>query len=481
MRSNFQAIGGMAMAMAAAFAAAHPVQADTGGGCFGDTAIETGGPAEGALPVDLGDWRTAWRLTRNAMIEADPGMQRDPTSVMVQFTESADEGQRAMVRAAIGGTVIETWDLVPGLEHLAIACSVDDAVAIATMVGGATGAVEFAEPDAIARVSGTPDDALFARQWALQNRGQTVNNVRGTAGDDIRATAAWGLTTGSDSIVVAMVDTGILRTHEDLAANIWRNPGETASNRVDDDHDGYVDDTWGWDFYNNDNDPTDDHGHGTHTAGTVGAAGNNHVGVSGVCWNVRLAALKVGSRTGAIVVSAAVGALDYCVKKHIMVSNHSWGGPVAMRSFSAAVTRARAAGHLLVCAAGNDGTSNDSLPSYPASLSQDNVISVAATDARDALASYSNRGVRTVDLGAPGSNILSTYIHGTSNGTYAYLSGTSMAAPHVTGAAALVWSRHSDWGYAQVRTRLLDTVRPVASLHGLVATGGVLDVGEAVR
>ena len=400
---------------------------------------------------------------------------------MVMFAERASDEQRAFIRSAIGGAVVETWSSLPNLEHIAIPGDVEKAIAVVSMLGESTGAVEFVEPDFIAHLGGIPNDPGFGSLWGMNNTGQTVNSDPGVAGADVDANLAWDVATGSTAMVVGMADSGIRATHEDLAANRWTNPGEIANNGFDDDGNGRIDDTWGWDFYNNDKDPTDDNGHGTHTAGTVGAVGNNGKGVAGVCWNVRLAGLKIGSRTGSILLSAGISAVDYCIAKGIKVSNHSWGGGSFSSSFNAVVTRARNAGHLLVCAAGNNGANSETAPQYPASYTQDNIIAVASTDNNDALSSFSNYGSTRVDLGAPGSTILSTYIRNSSNTTYAYLSGTSMATPHVTGAAALVWGQNPSWTYSQVRSKLLSTVRTIPALGGKCVTGGVLNVNNAVR
>ena len=464
----FTLISGLAVAPALAAGDGQPIRKARADG------------AAGPVPA-AGDWRDDWRRNRNALIEADPSLEFDPTSIVVQFAPGATEEQRALVRAAVGGGVVETWQLVPGLEHIAIPGGVEAAIDAISVIGEATGTVEFVEPDFIAHIGANPNDPGFANLWGMNNTGQTVNSDPGAAGADIDANLAWDVTTGSSAFVVGMADSGIRSTHEDLAANRWTNPGEIAGNNIDDDGNGRIDDTWGWDFYNNDKDPTDDNGHGTHTAGTVGAVGNNGKGVAGVCWNVRLAGLKIGSRSGSISLTAAISALDYCIGKGIRLSNHSWGGGSSSSSFSAAVDRARAAGHLLVCAAGNSGANSETAPQYPASYPQDNIIAVASTTNDDTLSSFSNYGATRVDLGAPGSNVYSTYIRNNANNAYAYLSGTSMATPHVTGAAALVWDQNPSWTYAQVRGKILSTVRPISALSGKCVTGGVLNASAAVR
>ncbi|MBX3382270.1 MAG: S8 family serine peptidase [Phycisphaeraceae bacterium] len=431
-----------------------------------------------SAPADLS---SIWRQQRDAHLEFFPDAPFDPSSILVKWSDDSTEELRAAIRLTIGGQTLQTWELVPGLEHMFVPGNAEDAVKLVDQMGGALGIIDFVEPDYFYSIIATPNDTYYGLLWGLNNTGQTVNGDPGTAGADIDANLAWDVTTGSSAVVVGMADSGIRRTHEDLSVNIWSNPGETAGNKRDDDGNGLVDDTWGWDFWNNDNDPTDDNGHGTHTAGTVGAAGNNGKGVTGVCWHVRMVALKIGSRTGAVSSSAGISAINYCVNKGIKVSNHSWGGTSYSSAFDSAVTSARNAGHMLVCAAGNSSVNNDSTPFYPASYPQDNVISVASIDNDDKLSTFSNYGATRVDLGAPGTNIASTYINRNANNAYAYLSGTSMAAPHVTGVAALVWSVNPDWSYAQVRDKILTSVRPISALSGKTVTGGVLNANNAVR
>lgn len=423
----------------------------------------------------------SWRAARDAYLASNPDAPYDATSMLIQWAEGASAEDRATMTELLGLESIQTWSLVPGLEHVRVFGDIDATLAAAAELGEAMGLVTYVEPDHFYKINATPNDSFYGLLWGMNNTGQTVNNDPGVAGADIDANLAWDVSTGSASMVVGIADSGFRSTHEDLAGNRWTNPGEIAGNGIDDDSNGYVDDVWGWDFWNNDRDPTDDNGHGTHTAGTVGAVGNNGRGVAGVCWTVRLVGLKIGSRTGSVSTTAGISAVNYCVGKGIKLSNHSWGGTGFSSSFNTAITNAAAAGHMLVCAAGNSGINNDSTPFYPASYTQDNVIAVASTNNNDGLSSFSNYGATRVDLAAPGENIASTYISRNSNTTYSYLSGTSMAAPHVTGAAALVWSVNPTWTYAQVRSKILSTVRPVPALAGKCVTGGVLNVNNAVR
>jgi subtilisin family serine protease len=439
-----------------------------------------GGPVKADGP---GDWTQAWRQNRNILIDEDATLKYDPTSIIVKFFDGVSQEDKDVFYGLMEMRRIEKLGNTD-MEHVAINDSAENMVFLAREIGAELGIVEFAEPDYIFHLNATPNDSFYSLLWGMNNTGQTVNRDRGTANADIDANLAWDVWTGSSSFVVGMCDSGILLNHQDLAANIWQNPGEIAGNGIDDDGNGYVDDKNGWDFFNNDSNPTDDNGHGTHTAGTVGAVGNNGLGVTGVCWNVKLAALKIGSASGSISVTAAINAINYCVGKGIKVSNHSWGGGAASSALNAAISNARTAGHLIVAAAGNGGSdgrgdNNDSLPSYPASYTQDNIIAVAAIDNDNKLAAFSNYGVTSVDLAAPGVTIASSYNSSTSS--YVYLNGTSMATPAVAGAVALVWSKNPTWTYSQVRSKILSTTKPLTSLSGKTVTGGCLNVNNAIR
>ncbi|MFQ6113945.1 MAG: S8 family peptidase, partial [bacterium] len=286
--------------------------------------------------------------------------------------------------------------------------------------------------------------------------------------------------TGSKSIIVGVIDTGVDPEHEDLAANIRINQGEFGSgkenNNVDDDGNGFVDDFQGWDFINDDNDPFDDNDHGTHVSGTVGAVGNNNKGVVGVNWNVSILPLKFLGSDGSGTSIDAIEAILYATDMGAKVLSNSWGGGGFSRTLEDAVKFARDHGVLFVAAAGNESSNNDSFPTYPANYEVDNVISVAASTSRDNLAGFSNFGKRTVDLAAPGSNIVSTL----PLNRYGSLSGTSMATPHVSGAAALVWAQYPNITMSQVKIRILGSVDRNSDLANRVATGGRLNVNKAL-
>ena len=315
-----------------------------------------------------------------------------------------------------------------------------------------------------------PSDGFFSYLWGLHNTGQTG----GTPDADIDAPEAWDISTGSGSVVVAVIDTGVLYSHSDLASNIWNNTGEIPDNGIDDDGNGYVDDIRGWDFANNDNDPTDDHSHGTHVSGTIGAVGNNGIGVAGINWQVKIMPLKAFNSAGSGFLSAEIDAIEYANKKGAVVISNSWGGGSFSQSLKDVIDESPA---VVVCAAGNSATDNDATPFYPAGYSSPNIIAVAASDHNDALASFSNFGSGSVDLAAPGSSILSTT---NATGTYIYKSGTSMATPHVSGVAALVKAVNQSLSSAETITIILSTVDAKSSLSGKVATGGRLNAYQAV-
>ena len=386
-----------------------------------------------------------------------------PGEVLVKFKPGAPGAERSRARSEVAAlkerefrSRAEHWRLPPGL-------STEEAIARLRR----NPHVEYAEPNYIVHAALAPNDASYSLLWGLHNTGQTG----GLSGADIGAEAAWSVSTGSAGVLVGVLDSGIDISHPDLAANIWTNPGEVPGNGADDDGNGFVDDAHGWDFVNDDNDPLDDFGHGTHVAGTIGAAGDNEIGITGVAWQVSLVPLKFLNSAGSGPTSAAVEAIDYAVRMGVDVLNNSWGSNDYSQTLVDAVLGAAGAEVVFVAAAGNNGTSNDSIPFYPASYDLPNVISVAATDHYDNKAGFSNFGGTSVDLGAPGVDIFSTL----PEGRYGLLSGTSMAAPHVTGTAALIRAVAPDIPAFQVRQKILDLAAPIPALAGLVHTGGRLN------
>ncbi len=338
--------------------------------------------------------------------------------------------------------------------------------------------VRYVEPNRLIHLDSLPSaptDSLYDQLWGLNNTGQTVNGTAGAAGDDIGAVRAWQHGTGSSSVIVADIDSGMLTSHPDLAANVAVNPGENCAgcrnDGIDNDHNGYVDDWQGWDFANHDNVPDDQAGHGTHTAGTIGAVGDNGIGVIGVDPHVSLMPLKFIGANGSGTNADAIGAILYAVDNGARVINSSWGGG----SYSQALVDAIAYGdahHVLYVASAGNSASDAAF--YPAAVDLPNVISTAATDSSDGLAWFSTYG-DTVDIGAPGVDTLSTI----NTGGYGFASGTSMAAPHVTGSAALLFSQHPDATPETIKALLFSTAKPLPALAGKVLTGARLDVGAA--
>lgn len=334
--------------------------------------------------------------------------------------------------------------------------------------------VAYAEPNYIVHTMDGPNDPLYSQQWSLNNVGQTVLGETGKAGADIRAEPAWAVTTGSSSIVVGVVDTGVDYTHADLAANIWSNPGGIVSCAAG---------THGYNAITGTCDPKDDNNHGTHVSGTIGAVGNNAIGIAGVNWTTQIMGLKFLDANGSGTVSDAIAAIDFAITAkqagvNVRVLNNSWGGSGYSQALLDEITKAGDNGILFVVAAGNDAADVASQPAYPCSYAAVNLICVAATDQNDNLASFSNYGSTYVHLGAPGVNVLSTI----SGGSYAYYSGTSMATPHVTGAAALILSAPGQSGFtvAQLKAAILNNVDSISSLAGKTITGGRLNVCKAI-
>jgi thermitase len=396
---------------------------------------------------------------------AEPGGPTTPgslpvTRVLVRFASDASPAQRADMRAradverdatlAVRG--LELVDPEPGV-------SVGAAVADLERMDG----VLYAEPDGFVRQTATPDDPLLGWEWGLAA---------------IRAPEAWDVTTGSAQVTVAVVDTGIDAAHPDLSPNLWTNPGESgagrATNGVDDDGNGRIDDVHGWDFVDGDAQPQDGNGHGTHVSGTIAARGNDGTGVAGVNWTAGLMPLRVLGNDGSGYVSDAVTAYAYAARNGARVVNASLGGDRFSRAEHDAI--AAAPNTLFVVAAGNDGADADTTPAYPCDYDLANVVCVAASDRDDALADFSNYGVRNVDLAAPGVDIASTW----PGGQYALMDGTSMATPHVAGAAALLLAHDGGLTVAGLRAALLSSAHPSPALAGLVATGGRLDVAAAL-
>lgn len=317
--------------------------------------------------------------------------------------------------------------------------------------------IDYAVPNGILKVSSVPNDPEFSKQGDLVS---------------IEAQKAWNISQGSHDVRVGVIDTGIDYFHPDLKDNIWANPGEMgvdiegndkATNGIDDDENGYVDDLHGYDFVNNDSDPMDDYGHGTHVAGTIGARGNNGVGIAGINWQVSLVALKVFAADGSGTDADVVKAIDYATQMNIPITNNSYGGAGYNQAVRDAIEANSKKGSLFIAAAGNNNFDNDIVDFFPANYGLPNIISVAAVDNQGNKPPFSNWGARKVDITAPGVDVFSTGVEGI-NGRYAVMSGTSMAAPHVTGAAALIKAVYPESTFLEIKNRIIYGADQIQSL-----------------
>ena len=339
--------------------------------------------------------------------------------------------------------------------------------------------IDYAEPNFIYSISRSPNDPLFAdgSLWGLNNTGQ----FGGTVDADIDAPEAWDFTFGGD-IIVGVVDSGVDYTHPDLAANMWRNPGEIPDDGIDNDGNGYVDDVFGIDTVNNTGDPYDELGHGTHCAGTIAGAGNNTQGVAGVCWRAQIMALKFIAGDGAGNAFGALACIEYAIHHGARVLNNSWGGGPYSQALQDMIALAEASNVLFCAAAGNGGRdgigdNNDLTPDYPASYPNSNVLAVAASDRNDALAVFSNYGSNSVDVAAPGVDVVSTL----PGNRYASYNGTSMATPHVCGAAALLLALNPRMTHIEVKNVLMAAVDKLPAFAPKMQSGGRLNVFNALR
>ncbi len=339
-----------------------------------------------------------------------------------------------------------------------------------------TGLFAYVEPDYIVRANVTPSDAAFTdgRLWGLQNTGQKG----GTSGADIEAVEAWNQTTGSANVIVGIIDSGIRYTHQDLEANTWENPDEIPNNGIDDDDNGYIDDMHGINAITGSGDPMDDNDHGSHCAGTIGATANGSGPHVGVAWDVSLMGLKFLSSKGSGRNSNAIECIDYAISKGVDILNNSWGGGGYSQALFDAISRAKDAGILFVVAASNEGTNNDSKVRYPSGFAVANIVSVAAIDRKDQLASFSNYGATSVHLAAPGVSIYSCTAE--SDSSYDTYDGTSMAAPHVSGVAALVKAKYPALTMAELKNRIINNTRPLSSLSGRTISGGTVSAKRAL-
>ncbi len=413
---------------------------------------------------------------RQEILRDDRSLRAD---VLVKFRPGISEQVIGEITGRLQDQVEDGIESVPGLWAID---DLNDAEVDAVVAEyRALPEVEYAEPNfeiSLDHENGGPQhihplDPRFSSQWALANEGQSG----GSSGADISAMQAWATTTGSHEIVIAVLDSGVAYDHEDLVNNMWSRPASIQSYRDSDF--GLVEDDLGYNAINNSGDPFDDNGHGTHCAGIIGAEGGNNIGITGVNWKVRIMPLKFMNAGGFGTTKDAIEAINYVIDRrragvNVRVISASWGSTQPSRALDEVIQKAYAAGILFVAAAGNATTDNDKRPHYPASFA--NVISVAALDRNDQLAQFSNYGAKSVQIAAPGKEILSTWL----GNDYEEHSGTSMATPVVSGVAALVLAANPDLSVADLRALLLKSVDKLPALTEKVATSGRINAAKAV-
>jgi len=399
------------------------------------------------------------QFQNNALIPDKNALSYDhvPDKVFVRFLDADNRSNHQSILDEVGGTILSESKLVPGLFAIEIDVSVERALNI---LSTKRSSIKYVEPIYIVEAFDTiPNDPMYGDLYGM---------------DQINAPQAWDDHVGDQEFIIAVIDTGVDYNHQDLAANMWTNPGEIPGNGQDDDGNGYVDDVHGYDFYNYDSDPMDGNGHGTHCSGTIGGVGNNGIGVAGVNWRCRIVGAQFLSAGGSGSNQGAIDAIEYCAINEFKVSNNSWGGGgFSQAMFDVIQGAGDQYGHIFVAAAGNGGSYG---ASYPGAYSCSNIICVAATDVNENMASFSQYHPTEVDLGAPGVDVLSS----TPGNNYSYYSGTSMATPHVAGGVGLIYSVMGGTSSEKVIDVILSSTRPISSMQGNCVTGGVLNVADAL-
>lgn len=447
-----------------------------------------------AFAGQLNRWRKQWRSHVPRVIPAEE-KKRATTSTDIALAESRLRGQAELLvkfkpgvsqeaidelTARFNDQVEDRIENAPGWEAIDDLDDVNPNLAVAQYL--AMPEVEYAEPNYAIELDAVeaalppihPSDPRFEDQWALANSGQRG----GKQGADISAMHAWLTTTGSDKVVVAVLDSGVDYTHEDLAPNMWKRPASIAP--YHDDQLGTIEDEDGYNAIDNAGDPMDENGHGTHCAGIIGAEGGNNVGITGVNWKVRIMPLKFMNAGGFGTTKDAIEAINYVIDRkkagvNVRIISASWGGTQRSRALQEVIQKAYENDILFVAAAGNSSVNNDRSPHYPSSYP--NVLSVAALDRHDQLAKFSNYGLKGVAIAAPGVDILSTWL----GNAYEEKSGTSMATPVVAGVAALVVAENPRISVEQLKKRVLASTDPIVALKGKVATGGRVNAAKALQ
>ena len=448
-----------------------------------------------AFAGQLNRWRKQWkshlvfvpstekkRATTVEEISLSDARRFGRPEVLVKFKSGVSQEAIERLTAQRNDRVEDRIENVNGLE------SIDDLDnADATTVASEysqLAEVEYAEPnfeielDAVEGplVPVLPHDPQFNDQWALSNSGQRG----GKQGADISATLAWATTTGTDKVVVAVLDSGVDYTHEDLIRNMWMRPATMAP--YHDEELGTIDDEHGFNAIDSATDPMDENGHGTHCAGIIGAEGENDIGIAGVNWKVQIMPLKFMNAGGFGTTKDAIEAINYVIDRkkagvNVRIISASWGSTQRSRALEDIIRKAYENDILFVAAAGNSTVNNDRSPHFPSSYNVPNVVSVAALDRHDQLASFSNYGVKSVAIAAPGVDILSTWL----GDAYEEKSGTSMATPVVSGVAALVLAEHPRMSVDELKKKLLASTDPIVALKGKIATGGRINAAKALE
>jgi len=402
--------------------------------------------------------------------------------IMVKFKPGVSSATIERITSGFHDRIEDSIEAVPGLESID---DLDDASVDLTLAEyRRLPEVEYAEEVTDISLDGketyanpvVPADPQFSEQWALANNGQRG----GKEGADISALRAWAITTGDDDVVIAVLDSGVDYTHPDLANNIWSRPATVPA--YQDDSIGTIQDLQGYNAIENNADPMDQNGHGTHCAGIIGAEGGNNIGIAGVNWTVRIMPLKFMNAGGFGTTKDAVEAINYVIDRrkagvNVKVISASWGSTMKSQALEDVIRKAYDAGILFVAAAGNATTDNDRTPHFPSSYNVPNVISVAALDRNDHLASFSNYGAKSVAIAAPGVDILSTWL----DGEYEEKSGTSMATPVVSGVAGLIAAREPKLSVDELRKRLVESVDKLETLKGRVTSGGRINAAKALH
>ena len=448
-----------------------------------------------AFAGQLSRWRKEWKSRVHIMPTAEK--KQPATSDEIALSETRSFGSPEVLVKFKSGVSDEAIEALTARLHDRVEDRIENAGGVEAIddLDNADAAsivaeysklpeVEYAEPNFEINLEASegplvpvlPHDPQFEEQWALSNSGQKG----GKKGADISATLAWATTTGTDNLVVAVLDTGVDYTHEDLAANMWARPDSLAPY-----HDaelGTIDDLNGFNAVDNASDPMDDNGHGTHCAGIIGAEGENDLGIAGVNWKVQIMPLKFMGAGGSGTTKDAIEAINYVIERkkagvNVRIISASWGSTQRSRSLEAVIRKAYENDILFVAAAGNASTDNDRTPHFPSSYDVPNVISVAALDRHDQLASFSNYGVKSVAIAAPGVDILSTWL----GNEYEEKSGTSMATPVVSGVAALILAENPRMSVDDLRKKLLASTDPIVALKGKTVTGGRINAAKALE